>query len=300
MTIDVACIGQPFLDLIFRGLPALPRPGEEVLARELVIVPGAIANVAYALGRLGLSSVVCAPIGGDPAGRLLQELMAEAGVSWLGRPADSTPVSVALPAHGDRSFVTVSPPSTVDIGALAELRPRAVVVDLPAVGQLPPGLSIYAVVGDPEVRMLSGDLPRSLEALASVRALILNEREGCALTGTDDPEEAARRLAAFGTTVVVTCSQAGAVAVDTDGVVYRAGAPSVDVDDPTGAGDLFIAAYVWADLDGRRFEDRLALATRYASLSLEAATTKQKGLSREEFERALEDAALAGPLKEEA
>jgi sugar/nucleoside kinase (ribokinase family) len=148
--------------------------------------------------------------------------------------------------------------------------------------------------------MLSGDLPRSLEALASVRALILNEREGCALTGTDDPEEAARRLAAFGTTVVVTCSQAGAVAVDTDGVVYRAGAPSVDVDDPTGAGDLFIAAYVWADLDRRRFEDRLALATRYASLSLEAATRKQKGLSREEFERALDDAALARPLKEEA
>ncbi len=294
MTVDVARVGQPFLDLIFRGLPALPRPGEEVLARELVIVPGAIANVAYALGRLGLSAVVCAPIGGDPAGRLLQELMAEAGVAWVGRPADLTPVSVALPAHGDRSFVTVSPPSIIELGALAELRPRAIVVDLPAVDQLPSGVPIYAVVGDPEVRLLSGDLPKSLESLASVRALILNEREGCALAGTDDPEEAARRLAAFGTTVVVTCSKAGAVAVDTDGQVYRVGAPSVDVDDPTGAGDLFIAAYVWADLDGRTFADRLGLAARYASLSLEAATRQQKGLSRQQFERALEDAALSG------
>lgn len=300
MTVDVACIGQPFLDLIFRGLPSLPRPGEEVLARELAIVPGAMANVAYALGRLGLSSVVCAPIGSDPAGRFLQELMAEAGVAWVGRRTDSTAISVALPAHGDRAFVTVNPPSTIDIGALAELQPRAVVVDLPAVDQLPPGLSVYAVVGDPEVRLLSGNLPQSLEVLASVRALILNEREGCALAGTDDPEEAARRLAAFGTTVVVTCSKAGAVAVDATGNVYRVEAPAVDVDDPTGAGDLFIAAYVWADLNGRRFEDRLALATRYASLSLENPTRKQKGLSREQFERALDDAALLVPLKEEA
>ena len=45
--IDVACVGAPFLDLIFRGLPALPVPGEEQLADELVVVPGAIANVAF-------------------------------------------------------------------------------------------------------------------------------------------------------------------------------------------------------------------------------------------------------------
>ncbi len=179
MTVDVACVGSPFLDLIFRGLPAIPGPGEEQIAQELVIVPGAIANVAYALNRLGLDAVVCAPIGRDPAGRLLGELMADAGVRWVGRPAEATPVSVALPVHGDRAFVTAGPPPSVDVEALAELAPRAVVVDLPSADLLPPMPIVYAVVGDPEVAVLAGNLPGSLRTL---RALILNDREARGMT----------------------------------------------------------------------------------------------------------------------
>jgi sugar/nucleoside kinase (ribokinase family) len=292
MTVDVACVGSPFLDLIFRGLPALPALGEEQLARELVIVPGAIANVAYALNRLGLEAVVCAPVGRDPAGRLLGELMADAGVRWVGRPADETPVSVALPVGGDRAFVTAGPPPTVDLETLALLDPRAVVVDLPNVALLPPMPIVYGVVGDPEVRLLSGKLPRSLRNL---RALILNDREARGLVGTDDREEAGRQLAALGTTVIVTCGSSGAFATEPDGRIVRTGAPTVEVDDPTGAGDLFTAAYVWADLDGRPLEERLTLATTYASLSLaEAATqasprsvsvwSRQKGVTLLQFE----------------
>ncbi len=284
MTVDVACVGAPFLDLIFRGLAALPAPGEEQVARELVIVPGAMANVAYALNRLGLEAVVCAPVGQDPAGRLLGELMADAGVRWVGPVADATPVSVALPAHGDRAFVTVSPPWTIDIEALLELQPRAVVVDLPSVARLPPLPLVYAVVGDPEVRALIENLPPSLSGL---RAFVLNDREARGLAGGSDLDDSARRLAALGTTVVVTCGRSGAFATRPDGHVLRAPAPAVEVPDPTGAGDLFTAAYIWADLAGRSLEDRLRLATAYASLSLAATNTRQKGVTRAEFELAL-------------
>ena len=75
MNVDVACVGDPYLDLIFLGLPALPTPGEEQLAERLIIVPGGMANVAYALSRLDLAAVVCAPIGHDPAGRFLGVLL---------------------------------------------------------------------------------------------------------------------------------------------------------------------------------------------------------------------------------
>ena len=67
--VDVACVGAPFLDLIFRGLDGLPIPGEERLAQSLVIVPGGMANVAYALRRLELEAVVCGPVGHAPATR---------------------------------------------------------------------------------------------------------------------------------------------------------------------------------------------------------------------------------------
>ena len=280
MNVDVACVGDPFLDLIFLGLPALPVPGEEQLADRLRIVPGGMANVAYALGRLGLEAVVCAPIGRDPAGRLLGELMADAGVTWLGRPADITPVSVALPAHGERAFVTVSPPSTVDLETLAQVTARAVVVDLPSAALMPAHPRIYAVLGDPEVRAMAGRLPSSLDGL---RALVLNEREARGLTGLTDVPGAAGHLAALGTTVVVTRGAGGATAIGPDGRTVDVGAPRADVADSTGAGDLFAAAYVWADLAGHPLEERLRLATRYASLSLERATDRQKGIALDDF-----------------
>jgi sugar/nucleoside kinase (ribokinase family) len=284
MTVDVVCVGSPFLDLIFRGLPALPEPGEEQLARDLVIVPGAMANVAFAIGRLGLRTAVLAPIGRDPAGRLLQELMAEAGVEWIGPATDRTPVTVALPAHGDRAFVTLGPDVEVDPAPLRELQPRAVVIDLPAVAGLPDVPIVYAVVGDPEVRLLVGNMPASLEPL---RALLVNAREARALAGTDDLDTAAMRLADLGTLVVVTCGSDGAMAVEPGGAVVRAAAPETAVDDPTGAGDLFTGAFVWADLDGRSLEERLHIAATYASISLAAAGRSQKGVTREELERAI-------------
>jgi len=280
VNVDVACVGDPFLDLIFLGLPALPVAGEEQLASRLVMVPGGMANVAFALGRLGLDAVVCAPIGRDPAGRLLAELMADAGVSWVGRVGDVSRVSVALPADGDRAFVSINPPPTVDLETLAKITARAIVVDLPSAALLPAHPRVFAVVGDPEVSALIGRLPASL---GSLRALILNEREVRGLTGRLDVPGAARHLAALGTTVVVTQGAAGATAIQPDGQTVQCDAPAAVIGDTTGAGDLFAAAYVWADLAGRPIEERLRLATRYASLSLERATDRQKGIALDDF-----------------
>jgi sugar/nucleoside kinase (ribokinase family) len=280
---DVVCVGDPFLDLIFRGLPGMPVPGEEMLAASLVVVPGGMANVAHALGRLGLAAVVCAPIGRDPAGRFLAELMADAGIPWLGRAGEATPVTVALPARGDRALVSVMPPPTVDGETLAGISTRALVVDLPSVPLLPslePSPLVFAVVGDPEVTMLAGRLPPSLDG---IRALILNEREALRLTGRSGARAAAGHLSELGTTVVVTRGPAGVLAVEPDGRTVEAPALTVDVHDPTGAGDLFAAAYVWSDLGGRPLEERLHQATSYASLSLERATDRQKGISLDEF-----------------
>lgn len=283
MKVDVVCVGDPFLDLIFRGLPSFPAPGEERLAKTLVVVPGGMANVAYALGRLDLSAAVCAPMGQDPAGRFLAGLMAEAGIPWVGRMAEATPVTVALPADGDRALVTVMPEPTVDLETLAGIEARAIVVDLPSAGRLS-SLAVrpwvYAVVGDPEVAILTGRLPASLH---DIRAFVLNQREALGLTGLTDVRAAARHLADLGTTVVVTRGSDGAMAVEPDGRTVEVPARIADVADPTGAGDLFAAAYVWADLAGHLLEERLRLATGYASLSLERASDRQKGITRAEF-----------------
>ncbi len=280
MTVDVVCAGSPFLDLIFRGLPMIPGAGEEALASELAIVPGAMANVAFALRQLGLDAVVCAPVGTDTAGRFLQELMAESGVPWIGRPTPTTPVSVALPVDGERAFVTVHPVAPIDTAAVAELAPRAVVTNLPIPGGMPTGPWLYGVVGDPQIAIL---VERADERWPDLRALILNEREACNLARRADAVDAARLLATRGCMVIVTRGALGAVAALPDGRIVEAAAVAVEAIDTVGAGDLFAAAFIWSDLSGRAFEDSLATAASYASHSLAVPASRQKGLSRAEY-----------------
>jgi ribokinase len=290
MTVDVVCAGSPFLDLIFRGLPRIPGAGEEALATELAIVPGAMANVAFALRQLGLAAVVCAPVGTDTAGRFLQELMADAGVPWIGRPTAATPVSVGLPVDGERAFVTVHPEAVIDVNAIADLRPRAVVANLPVLEGMPTEPWIYGVVGDPQVAIL---LERAEERWDDLRALIVNEREARNLSGLTDAADAARLLASRGCAVVVTLAESGALAGLPDGRVVKAESVTVDVIDTVGAGDLFAAAFIWADLSDLPIEECLAMATRYASYSLGVPTTHQKGLSLAAYLDAA--AATSGP-----
>lgn len=290
MTVDVACVGTPFLDVIFRGLPVMPAAGEEVLASDVVIVPGAMANVAFALRQLGLDAVVCAPVGTDAAGRFLQELMAEAGIPWIGAPIEATSVSVGLPLDGDRAFVTVMPDAAIDMSAVAALEPRAIVVNLPLPDGMPVGPRIFGVLGDPQVDLVRD---RSHEPLASLRALIVNEREARNLTGLTDAIEAGRGIAARGSPVIVTRGEHGAVAVTPDGRVVEAAAAPATAADTVGAGDLFTAAFVLADLADRSFEECLATATAYASHSLARPASRQKGLTLSDFTDAI--ASTTGP-----
>jgi ribokinase len=280
MTVDVVCAGAPFLDLVFRGLPQIPTAGEEVLADELVIVPGGMANVAFAVRQLGLEAIVCAPIGSDPAGRLLQELMAEGGIPWHGDPTPATPVSVGLPLEGERSFITFHPTTEVDVAAIGAAGPRAVVVNLPLPTGIPAGPRVYGVVGDPQVEILRD---RPAESWTNLRALFLNEREAFNLSGGADASHAARQLAACGCLVVVTRGERGAAAALPDGPVVEMPGVAVHALDTVGAGDLFTAAFIWADLADRPLEECLAVATAYASHSLAAPRSTQKGLSRTAF-----------------
>jgi sugar/nucleoside kinase (ribokinase family) len=290
MTVDVVCVGPPFLDVIFRGLPVMPTAGEEVLASDVVIVPGAMANVAFALRQLGLEAVVCAPVGTDAAGRFLQELMAEAGIPWIGDPSAATPVSVGLPLDGDRAFVTVMPSAAIDMRAVAALAPRAIVVNVPLPDGMPVGPRVFGVLGDPQVDLLR---ERPDEPLSSLRALVVNEREARNLTGLTDAVEAGRQIAGRGCPVIVTRGEHGAVAVAPDGDVVEAAAAPATATDTVGAGDLFTAAFVFADLAGRSMEECLATATAYASHSLARPATRQKGLTRAAFSDAI--ASTTGP-----
>jgi ribokinase len=279
VTVDVVCAGPVFLDLTFEGLEALPGPGEERYARDLHATPGGVAITAIGLVRLGLGAAVVWPLGGDLAGRMLRERLEADGVLCAGPQEGRTAVTAVLPVDGERSFATFEPDASVDPAAIAELGPRAVVTGLDTAGVAPEGVAVYAVASDREADL--GRLPRGRP-----RALIANRSEAARLTGEEDPESAAAALAGWAETAVVTAGAEGAVAVS-GGEPVAVPAPAVEARDTTGAGDLFVAAYVWGDLEGLPLEERLRRAVIYAALSVRRATGADGAPARAELERYL-------------
>jgi sugar/nucleoside kinase (ribokinase family) len=267
--VDVACAEPAFLDLTMTGLEAIPRPGEERLATDFLRSPGGGAITAVGAARLGLMSSLVSPLGDDPPGGMLRKMLARKGVRWDGRLVERTPVTVIMPSNGDRAMATFDPGEEVTAAELAAVEPRAVVASIPRVSIAPAGARVYASVGDVDARALAGgELPAEL---AGARALLVNEREALMLTGAADAEAAAAALATRTPLAIVTLGENGALAAGVEGAVRVPGV-AVDAVDTTGAGDLFSAAYVWADHWGTPLEERLRWSVLYASLSVRVAT----------------------------
>jgi sugar/nucleoside kinase (ribokinase family) len=294
MSVDLACAEPAFLDLTFAGLEGVPRPGEERLANDLLRSPGGGAITAVGAARLGLSSALLSPIGTDPVGELLLAMLGADQVRFAGRRVDRTPLTVVMPADGDRAMATFDPGEEVTAAELAAVDPRAVVLSLARLRLAPPRARIYATVGDIDARALSG---RALPDLGAVRALLVNEREAELLTGIAEPERAAAALAGLAPVAVVTLGERGALAAGAEGTIHVEGVP-VEAVDTTGAGDLFAAAYVWADRWGEALPERLRWAVLYATLSVRVATAVAGAVSLKALLEEGVEHGLASPVGE--
>jgi ribokinase len=267
---DLVVATPVFLDLTFVGLESLPALGEERFAAELLRSPGGGAITAVGARRLGLSAAVAAPLGDDVAGEIVRKALADEGVEPIAtRVAPRTPTTVVLPLGVDRAMVTIDPGVRASAADVASRSPRAVAASLDQVDILPADALAYVTCGDDDARAYVGRPPA---ALAGARAFFLNEREALGLTGAASVEEAAGRLSELAETVVVTLAGEGAIAAS-GGTILAAATERVDDPvDTTGAGDLLVAAYVWADLRGAEPADRLRWAVLYASLAVTTPT----------------------------
>ena len=109
-----------------------------------------------------------------------------------------------------------------------------------------------------------------LGVLSDCHAFLPNEAEATRYARTDDPRQALEKLSSLVPVVVVTCGADGALAVDgTTGEVASVPGVPVDALDPTGAGDVFTAAFITGTLGGWPLSDRVAFATLVGALSVQ-------------------------------
>jgi ribokinase len=269
MNVDLAVLTPAYLDYTFVGLEALPGPGEERFAGDMLRSPGGGAITAVGARRLGLETALVAPLGDDLAGRFVRAALEREDIAVGEARGNRTPTTVVMPVAGERSMVTVDPGVRARAADLEPLSPRAVAATLEQIDLLPDDVCAFVTCGDDDARAFAGRLPR---VRRKIRALIVNRREARVLTGESSPADAAGKLASVAETAVVTLGPDGAVAVVGDRPLSVDGVNDTTVVDTTGAGDLFAAALAWGDLMGADADVALAWANLYAGLSVSSHT----------------------------
>lgn len=293
--VSVGCVAW---DLIAR-IPAFPVENGRARILELFEgVGGPAAVAAVVLGRLGETVRLVGRVGTDAPGRRVLEALPRFPLLSADVEAEeglSSQFSLVLSAvdRGTRTIVsrrrsdTPMPPLPPDAGwvhaddvypawvraAAREARRRGLPLSLD-VGHLPAE----------EIRSLLEEAPGA-EA-------IVDEERGAAVD--PDPVRACRRMLDWGAKVaVVTLGPRGAVGGDREGV-YRCPAVPVQVQDSTGAGDVYHGVYVWARRRGAAVPEAMRLAAAGAALSCEGFGGLGRPFTREEMLAAAQS--LAGKV----
>jgi ribokinase len=277
---EVVVVGSVNADLVV-SVARLPRPGETVVGGTFARFGGGKgANQAVAAARLGAHVAFVGAIGADDLGdEALRELASEGiDVSAVARldGVASGVAAIVVDERGENQIAVAS-------GANGALGGEAVAAAL----ERPAGARGVVLLGHevPEAAVVAGIEaargagwpavlnPAPARALpADVAGVVLtpNADEARELAGADDPEAAARSLAATtGAPVLVTLGAEGALLLDRE--VERLPAPAVEVVDTTGAGDAVNGALAAELAAGRPLRDAVRFALAAAALSTRVA-----------------------------
>lgn len=241
--------GSANLDFVVRA-HAIPSPGETVLGREFRTFPGGKgANQAVAAARAGGADVrMLLALGDDPAARVLEDSLHDAGVALEIRRQASSPTGVAFICISDsaENAITVAPgandallpgdlPTLEGVSHLL-LQLETPVETVTAYAERARTAGVVVVLNAAPARTL----PRRL--LDAVDILIVNEGELALLAGEQGTlADAMHRLDAR--CVVVTLGDSGCIALDA-GEFFLQPAFPVDAIDTTAAGDTFCGSLV--------------------------------------------------------
>lgn len=121
-------------------------------------------------------------------------------------------------------------------------------------------------------RVAAEAAPDLAVVLAACRVIKASAFEACLITGETHHERAARRLGAAtpGSEILVTCGRDGVLLARGD-ALHRQAAVPIDAADPTGAGDILLAAYLARRLGGAAPVSAVRFAVAHAARRLRAA-----------------------------
>jgi sugar/nucleoside kinase (ribokinase family) len=304
---DLLAFGDPCADVVI-GVTEAPRFGEKVLGRRLgTFAGGTTANTACAFAKLGGRAAVYGRVGDDAHAALLRESLHAFGVDTQclhGEPHSASASVIALiPPTGERAIVYMpmapQPLHTQELEAA--LQQSRVLYAMPY--ELDEFIVASRIARDSGAQVaidieaaVAPDREAMLQRIAHADIAFFNESGFMAGTGEAPTAAALAALLDTGLhTVVVTLGAAGAMAASREVFVQHPAFAQEVVDDTTGAGDTFNAAFLVAMLEGQSLQASLRFACAAASHAVTAVGARS-GMP----DRAMVDRAVATQQASEA
>ena len=275
----VVVVGSVNADLVV-SVRDLPRPGETVTGGTFARHGGGKgANQAVAAARLGARVVFAGAVGTDDLGDEALRRLEDEGVGVAAtvrlRDAATGVAVIVVDERGENQIAVASGANAALTGAMVEAALELTGSGVVLLGHEVPEDAVLAGARAADAAGWTAilnpaparPLPDGLDGVL----LTPNAEEARALTGEDEPEAAARALAArTGAPVLVTLGAQGALLLD-GGSAERLPAPAVEVVDTTGAGDTVNGALAAELAAGRPLPEAVRFALAAAALSTRAA-----------------------------
>jgi sugar/nucleoside kinase (ribokinase family) len=287
--VDVVCLGILVADAIARPVDELPARGTLALVEEIALRAGGCAvNTASALARFGLHAAVAGKVGADPLGDFLLGVLDARGVERTAViRAEGVPTSatvVLVDTAGERTFLHLAGANGLlraeELERDAILRGRALHLAGALVMPELDGEPAAALLAEARARGLmtsldtvwdaTGRWERVLPSLPHVDLFAAGLAEGQAISDEREPVAVAAWLRERGAgtvalkTGVEGCYVAGA---DFEGPVEPVPVTPLD---GTGAGDAFVAGFLYGMLAGWPLERAARLANAAGALATTA------------------------------
>ena len=277
---DVLLVGRYFCDLVFTGLPELPRLGHEVYSREFHLVPGGVYTPALTLTRLGISVIWPSAFGSDPFSQFVKNRALEEGVDgtfFSDLPEPSLRITVAFSFSGERAFLSYMDPNPhLPYSDLLRIhKPKWLYITHLVVGNELSDLVQAArdnrtkIYMDCQANDLTVEDQALINAINSVDIFSPNLEEAKRLARTNDPESALDILGDYADTLIIKLGRDGCIFKQGKNVVRSKAIPAVVVD-TTGAGDNFNCGFLFGQINGFSMEESLHLGNICGGLSVQS------------------------------
>jgi sugar/nucleoside kinase (ribokinase family) len=267
--VDLLCIGSIVADFIFTGIDMLPQIGKLTMSDCMEIHPGGCAtNTSLAFAKIGGKVRLIGRIGEDPIGEIILQKVKQSGVttdSVLTIPSTTAVTVVLVTSSGERTFIyypgvnSFLSYSDVNLNHLS----TAKIVHFADTFLLPKldGDGVLSLLHEAKTKRIKTSMDTSWDAkgrwlrllgeyLPLVDFFFCSLVEAQAMTGHSKAEDAAQVLLDSGSGLVIIKMGEHGSLIRATNFSLRIPANPVEVVDTTGAGDCFVAAFLFGYLQG--------------------------------------------------